>query len=69
MGCAKDFTFFMFSDISMEKTEIVFLSYNLGILKFIDLPEFLEEGSVIQAKVHYSIQSNSNLKWWLHFIS
>lgn len=46
----------------MEKTEIVFLSYNLGILKFIDLPEFLEEGSVIQAKVHYSIQSNSNLK-------
>lgn len=45
----------------MERTESVFLSYNLGSLKFIDLPEFFEDGSIIQAKVNYSIQSTSNL--------
>ncbi|CAM4552714.1 unnamed protein product [Leuciscus chuanchicus] len=39
------------TDISMERTETVLLSYNLGSLKFIDLPESFEDGSVIQAKV------------------
>ncbi|XP_067306909.1 alpha-2-macroglobulin-like protein 1 [Pseudorasbora parva] len=39
------------TDISIKRTEHVFLSYNLGSLKLIDLPEFFEAGSVIQAKV------------------
>lgn len=47
----------------MERTEDVLLSYNVGSLKFIELPEFFEDGSVIQAKVHYLIQFNHNLTW------
>uniref|UniRef100_A0A672KQ28 Uncharacterized protein n=1 Tax=Sinocyclocheilus grahami TaxID=75366 RepID=A0A672KQ28_SINGR len=39
------------TDISMERTENVFLTYTIGSIKFIDLPEFFEKGSVIQAKV------------------
>uniref|UniRef100_A0A8C2BCJ2 Alpha-2-macroglobulin-like n=1 Tax=Cyprinus carpio TaxID=7962 RepID=A0A8C2BCJ2_CYPCA len=39
------------TDISMERTENVLLTYTIGSIKFIDLPEFFEKGSVIQAKV------------------
>ncbi|XP_016308401.1 alpha-2-macroglobulin isoform X2 [Sinocyclocheilus anshuiensis] len=39
------------TDISVERTENVFLTYTIGSIKFIDLPEFFEKGSVIQAKV------------------
>uniref|UniRef100_A0A8C1G250 Alpha-2-macroglobulin-like n=1 Tax=Cyprinus carpio TaxID=7962 RepID=A0A8C1G250_CYPCA len=45
------FTLLCFPDISMERTENVFLTYTIGSIKFIDLPEFFEKGSVIQAKV------------------
>ncbi|KTF78514.1 hypothetical protein cypCar_00037440, partial [Cyprinus carpio] len=38
-------------DISMERTENMILTYTIGSIKFIDLPEFFEKGSVIQAKV------------------
>ncbi|RXN03910.1 alpha-2-macroglobulin-like isoform X2 [Labeo rohita] len=38
-------------DISMEKTEKVILTYTIGRIKLINLPEFFENGSVIQAKV------------------
>ncbi|XP_050984844.1 pregnancy zone protein [Labeo rohita] len=39
------------TDISMKRTENVFLNYTIGSIKFIDLPEFVEKGTVIQAKV------------------
>ncbi|XP_073673327.1 alpha-2-macroglobulin-like [Garra rufa] len=39
------------TDISMKRTENVMLTYTIGRIKFIDLPEFFEKGSVIQAKV------------------
>ncbi|XP_048017408.1 pregnancy zone protein [Megalobrama amblycephala] len=57
------------TDISMERTEKVFLSYNIGSLKFIDLPEFFEDGSVIQAKVKVEFSDGtpvSNFKIVVH---
>uniref|UniRef100_A0A671K5H0 Alpha-2-macroglobulin-like n=1 Tax=Sinocyclocheilus anshuiensis TaxID=1608454 RepID=A0A671K5H0_9TELE len=39
------------TDISMERTENVILTYAIGSIKLINLPEFFEKGSVIQAKV------------------
>uniref|UniRef100_A0A8C2B9S5 Alpha-2-macroglobulin-like n=1 Tax=Cyprinus carpio TaxID=7962 RepID=A0A8C2B9S5_CYPCA len=39
------------TDISMERTENMILTYTIGSIKLIDLPEFFEKGSVIQAKV------------------
>ncbi|KAL1260695.1 hypothetical protein QQF64_008522 [Cirrhinus molitorella] len=39
------------TDISMERTENVILTYTIGRIKLINLPEFFEKGSVIQAKV------------------
>ncbi|XP_043115311.1 alpha-2-macroglobulin-like isoform X2 [Puntigrus tetrazona] len=39
------------TNISMERSDNVFLTYSVGSIKFVDLPEFFEKGSVIQAKV------------------
>ncbi|XP_043115309.1 alpha-2-macroglobulin-like protein 1 [Puntigrus tetrazona] len=39
------------TDISMDRTKNVILSYTVGSIRFIDLPDFIEKGSVIQAKV------------------
>uniref|UniRef100_A0A673I505 Alpha-2-macroglobulin bait region domain-containing protein n=1 Tax=Sinocyclocheilus rhinocerous TaxID=307959 RepID=A0A673I505_9TELE len=39
------------TDISMERTENVILTYTIGSIKLINLPEFFEKGSVIQAKI------------------
>uniref|UniRef100_A0A8C1FZP6 Alpha-2-macroglobulin-like n=1 Tax=Cyprinus carpio TaxID=7962 RepID=A0A8C1FZP6_CYPCA len=47
------------TDISMERTENVFLTYTIGSIKFIDLPEFFEKGSVIQAKVTGNYQNGA----------
>ncbi|XP_051719428.1 alpha-2-macroglobulin [Ctenopharyngodon idella] len=57
------------TDISMERTEDVLLSYNVGSLKFIELPEFFEDGSVIQAKVKVEFSDGtpvSNFKIAVH---
>ncbi|XP_058601063.1 alpha-2-macroglobulin [Onychostoma macrolepis] len=55
------------TDISMERTENVFLTYTS--IKFIDLPEFFEKGSVIQAKVKVEIYKGTlfpNFKVVIH---
>ncbi|KAK2881134.1 hypothetical protein Q8A67_018402 [Cirrhinus molitorella] len=47
------------TDITMERTEKVFLTYTIGSIKFIDLPEFFEKGSAIQAKVKVELSKGT----------
>ncbi|XP_052431623.1 alpha-2-macroglobulin-like isoform X1 [Carassius gibelio] len=52
------------TDISMERTENVLRTYTIGSIKLIDLPDFLERGSVIQAKVKVELSKGTPIPYF-----
>ncbi|XP_026138188.1 alpha-2-macroglobulin-like isoform X2 [Carassius auratus] len=52
------------TDISMEKNENMILTYTIGSIKFINLPEFFEKGSVIQAKFKVELSKGTPIPYF-----